>query len=263
MSNNQITIRRNHWASERMFFFYAALVTVLFHLALLLLFKCEAKPEQKKTVDSTFVSMLCLNSSKPERNELLQDILEYGNPTLFTVPDEKYGYSSLVFRKKTVAYMQDLTSYTLLDDDEDFKPEDFRMFRDNLNENSYVPEFPSYAFILRNQKRKATVQIEYPMALSKFNKELPRFFSGMEQLKEKIKLLNPRTDTVIRIYESGTDIMPRIKLAESSGILELDQLALRTLLSKVDDKFRDKIKNGELNVIKIKWQKGKPENDIN
>jgi hypothetical protein len=207
--------------------------------------------------------MLCLNGGKAERNTLLQDILDYGNPTLFTVPDEKYGYSSMVFKKKPAAYIQDLTSYTLLDDDDDFKPEDFRMFRDNLNENNYIPEFPSYAFILRNQKRKAAVQIEYPMALDKFNKELPKFFTGIEQIKEKIKFLNPKSDTVIRVYESGADIIPRIKLMESSGILELDQLALRTLLSKSDDKLKDKIKNSELNIIKIKWQKGKAEHDTN
>jgi len=129
--------------------------------------------------------------------------------------------------------------------------------------NNYKPEFPSYAFILRNQRRKIPVQSKYPMALNKFNKELPAFFIGIEQIKEKIKVLNPKADTVIRIYESGTDIMPRVKLVDSSGILELDQLALRTLLSRCDDKLREKIKTGELNIVKIKWQKGKAENDSN
>ena len=252
---------------EAVIYVSAVIVTVLFHVLLLSLFSMYKPPEIQKASERQTISMLALNSSDPLRNKKLIDTLEYGDPTLIAKPNEKYGFSSVNAKKFSLKLLRD---QSIPDNysgsfEESFSKLGFYQNNEDNNLSVYRPGVYFGSVIPRAGNNVSAFKKEFPFCSDSYGKELKKIIQINDQFKEKIKLLNPKNNTVFLVIFSENDFIPRLKLTDSCGAFELDSLAMRSFMAYYDALNLKKFKSARQYSISIEWQENtiKDGNDNN
>ncbi|OGV49222.1 MAG: hypothetical protein A2017_06050 [Lentisphaerae bacterium GWF2_44_16] len=245
----------------------AAIVVIVFHVLLLSLFSTYKPPEIKKVAERQTISMLSLNSDDPLRNKNLIDCLEYGDPTLIAKPNENYGFSSINVKKFSLKLLKD---QSVSDDYSGSFEESFN--RLGLYEDSDLSAVSHPGIYLGDRisstgKSAPAFKKEYPFCFDSYGKEIKEIIQINDQVRDKIKLLNPKNNTVFIVIFSDNDFIPRLKLTDSCGAFELDSLAMRSFMAYYDamNLNMKMIKSARQYSISVEWQRNivKDANDSN
>ncbi|MCF6175514.1 MAG: hypothetical protein L3J71_07090 [Victivallaceae bacterium] len=223
-----------HDKHYKVILFQAAVITLLFHMAMLYSF--VYKPPQNTTVKNhgKQIVMFNLNSQNSAQSRGIAKWLEYHSPSLIARPDAVNGYGAASIRPKMRAPVNGLQ----------VKPQPAPV----------MPVSQKFEFLSGGNKLKvdkssrlvgyetlavrslpATVspsatKISYPLLKLSTGKYIAGILTAEDLKPYKLTLETPVGVTQLQIALPAADMMPRIKIKNSCGIAELDHMAVRKLL---------------------------------
>ena len=222
-----------HDKHYKVILFQAAVITLLFHMAMLYSF--VYKPPIKKTGQTTGRKIIIFNpiGNGSEQGQEMARWLEYHNPSLIAHPNYNNGYGVISRRQKIRSAINDqkpiVPQYSLINPPQKFKS----LSSGNemkIDSNSRFVGYQTVAIRpLPASSFKSTPQ-NYPL----FKLSNGQYIDGIlttEELKyHHLSTAKTTNNTILKVVVATADMMPKIKIKQSCGIAKLDHLAIRKLL---------------------------------
>ena len=210
-------------------FFLPALLAILIHLSFFG-FKKVPTVDIASRVASKQVMLLPQDSVVPYEQKLLawMNILD---SSYVIQPNRKYGFSTTF----TPTKLNDMS----------LKLKNVAVENEKKSKNFLpIPWQDSHTRIRRQwiynsvgitpvNSEDYKIDLKCPVWLNEENKILPQLFENIDEIKTKLKKnLPPKQESVLEVTFLGPDVFPKVKLAYSCGVKELDIAALRTFTVK-------------------------------
>jgi hypothetical protein len=249
-----------HDKHYKVILFQAAVITLLFHMAMLYSFVYEPpKTGTVKHIDRQ-IAMFNPTDNKSGNSREIAKWLEYHNPGLISRPDNINGYGAASKRQKMRTPIKDII---VLDPSGSAVPQpkkfEFLSGGDKLKvDNS--SRLIGYKTLAVRPLSATTAQpvrkISYPLLKMSNGKYIDGILT-VEDLKQR-KLSTDKTlgATRLQVVSSAAGIMPRIRIKDSCGITELDRLAERKILLN-RKKLTAALKTGDTLFVDIIWREVK------
>lgn len=261
MSNSFIILREKKVG--RFITAAAILVTVAFHLALLVLFSPASASPHDFNRNQKNIAMLSFgdrNSSPMNAN--ISRWLPYGDPCLMVKPGKSIGYSSPFYKEGFRPAEKDLEirgNHKTLD----FRPGRYSPLEavENNNETIVRESIINIMSLSVTPAKKDDPVVEktvvYPIWASGTGEILPQLFNPSElpHISDLAKEHAPSSSSVFEVSVSGEDMIPRFRLVSSCGVHEMDRAAMKALSSRLIAN-PELIKERALKKVKVFWREG-------
>lgn len=234
--------------------FQAAVITVLFHMALLYSFRYSPPAKAVPATKSQQIIMWNTAGAHPQ-SKAFNNWLEYHDPTLISRPGKAYGYGAGLRDFEVRRSIKDMPKTEEQSETVNFKefnnlPEGQRLETDISERFVY---YRTFGIAPGTQQEIAAPQLKYPVVKTDSGVLLKDVFADESVIRKAaaVKLTNP---TRLNVIYQGKDFMPRITVAESCGSAGLDTFAVRKFM--LDQRILDglKLKKGDTTRLNIYWK---------
>ncbi len=211
----------------------AVLVTVAFHGIMLLLFSAPEQKIYQPRNKPQRIFMLNFGGKSIAKNDNFKYWLKYGDPTLIAIDNDRTGYGTLM-KKRGLRESPAAGA----------SPENPKKVK--IDEREIASLFPVSWDLSRNVGGMLKPQplipdlkdpvtgkpVIYPRWKDSQGQPMLQLFTDTDAVRKKIKLLKPDGVTVLQVNFSEENLLPRTKVVTSCGKIELDRLAMRTLMAR-------------------------------
>lgn len=260
MSNSFIILREKKVG--RFITAAAILITVAFHLALLVLFTPASPSLHDVNHSQKSIAMLSLSGrNATSTGSNISRWLPYGDPSLIVKPGKKIGYSSMFYRdgfRKPKKDVEIKGNHKTLD----FRPGRYSPLEAVENNNETVVResiinIMSLGVSLSEKDAPSVTKTAYPIWASGTGETLPQFFkpSELPHISALAKEHVPSSASVFELRVSGDDMIPRLRLVSGCGASEMDRAAMKALASRLIAN-PELIKERALKKVKVFWREG-------
>lgn len=210
-------------------FFFPALLAILIHLSFFG-FKKVPTVNIASQVAPKQVMLLPQDSLIPDEQKLLawMNILD---SSYVIQPDRKYGFSTTFTPAKLNDILLKLKRATVENEKEssDFLPVPWQD-RHHRIRRQWIYNSVEITPVNPTDYKK---ELNCPVWLNEEDNILPQLFENIEELRTSLKKnLPPKQETVLKVTYLSPDVFPKVKVAYSCGVKELDIAALRTFTVK-------------------------------
>jgi hypothetical protein len=223
-----------HDKHYKVILFQAAVITLLFHMAMLYSFVYE--PPQNNTVKThgKQIVMFNLNSQNSAQIQGIAKWLEYHSPSLIARPDAVNGYGAASIRPKMRAPVKGLHVKTQVTPEMP-SPQKFEFLSGGnklkIDKSSRLVGYETLAVrSLHSAVSPPATKISYPLLKLSTGKYIDGILTAEDLNPYKLTPETPVGVTQLQIVLPAADMMPRIRIKNSCGIAELDLMAVRKLL---------------------------------
>jgi hypothetical protein len=222
-----------HDKHYKVILFQAAVVTLLFHMAMLYSFVYEAPI--KKAGQTTGRKIIIFNpiGNDNEQGQEMARWLEYHDPSLIAHPNYLNGYGVVSRRQKIRTAIDDLKPiaipHSLINPPQKFQS----LTSGNEMKFDSNARFVGYQTVAV-RPRAASNSISAPQNYPLFKLPNGQYVDGILTTEElnyhHLSTAKTTNNTILQAVITSADMMPRITIKQSCGVAKLDRLAIRKLL---------------------------------
>ncbi|OGV37538.1 MAG: hypothetical protein A2020_14220 [Lentisphaerae bacterium GWF2_45_14] len=260
MSNSFILLREKKVA---IFITAAAiLITVAFHLMLFVLFSPATARYGDNNNSKRSISMLSFdNKNSAIISANIGRWLQYGDPYLMAKPGRKSGYSSTFYKngfRRTFPDLEIKGKHKTLDFRAGrYSPlEAIGNYNDTIVRESII-NIMSLSPTPAKETSHMTRKSKYPLWAEQSGERLPQLFKADEipSIAALIKEHSPSSASVFGVTPLREGMIPRIRLISGCGVPEMDQFAMKALVSHAIANQGEMEKHGT-KIVKVLWKEG-------